>query len=163
MRDTVWQFYIGSYIPMSNCPPYNIPNVLYSFKDRDYKLSAYLTDSRLKEASHPPLFETHHRANPAGFLCLYLDRIARICKLQMDSRQLILCLSIRGDAFTAWVGWVFVTQRVCVVWLNAIKTSPLCFNPSEEDYMHRRELEGAGRYFLKGGWKYNYKSLTGRT
>lgn len=148
---------------MSKYPPCNIPNVPYSFKDRDYKLSAYLTDSRLKRASHPPLFETHRSANPAGFLRLYLDRIARICKLQMDGRQLILRLSIRGDAFAVWVGWVFVTQRVCVVWLNAIKTSPLCFNPSEGDYTHRRELEGAGRYFLKGGWKYDYKSLPGRT
>lgn len=69
----------------------------------------------------------------------------------MDSRQLILELfsPVRGDALTVWVGWLFVTQRVCVVWLDAIKTSPLCLKPSEEDYMRRREPDGVWSDSLK--------------
>lgn len=36
-----------------------------------------------------------------------------------------------------------MAQWGCVVWLNAIKTSALCFNLSEEDNMRVQELEGA--------------------
>lgn len=83
-----------------------------------------------------------------------------IFKLQMDSRQLIPVLAIWVDAFTAWVGWMFMTQRVFVVWLKTIKTKLLCFNPCEENYMHCQELQGAERslgnsfsiHYLTGTW-----------
>lgn len=138
------------YLPMSKCPRRRPYSTLFW---RQLIIDCLPTEQTLRWRKLP----THHCLKPVTTLLTppvpTATGILRICKVQMDSRQLILSLSspVRGDALTVWVGWLFVTQRVCVVWLDAIKTGPLCL----ETFWRRLHASTAARWsgerFLKRG------------